>query len=108
MVLKWNDLKTKKIDCEFHEKVFKWNELGLLAQKFYRDFENDNYHTLQLKLTNTVMELLRLIESKLDHELYEMPWYKSYTLGRMIQLNTSSPYKNARLKIRKWRNDTSK
>jgi hypothetical protein len=25
------------------------------------------------------------------------------TLGRMIQLNTSSPFKNARLRIRKWK-----
>jgi hypothetical protein len=108
LVLKWHDLKTKEIDCEFPEKGFKWNELGLLAQKFYTDFENDDYPSLQLKLTNTVNELLGLIESKSNIELYEIPWYKSYTLGRMIQLNTSSPYKNARLKIRKWKNDQSK
>jgi hypothetical protein len=108
LVLSWHDHKTKEIDCEFPEKGFKWNELGVLAQKFYTDFENDDYHVLQLKLTNTVNELLRLIESKSNNELYETPWYKSYTLGRMIQLNTSSPYKNARLKIRKWRNDQSK
>jgi hypothetical protein len=108
LVLKWHDNKTKEIDCEFPEKGFKWNELGLLAQKFYTDFENYDYHVLQLKLTNTVNEFLRLIESKSNNELYEMPWYKSYTLGRMIQLNTSSPYKNARLKIRKWRNGHSK
>ena len=108
LVLKWYDLKTKEIDCEFPEKGFKWNELGLLAQKFYRDFETDNYPSLQLKLVDTVKELLSLIESKSDNELYETPWYKSHTLGRMIQLNTSSPYKNARLKIRKWRNDQAK
>jgi hypothetical protein len=108
LVLKWYDHKTKEIDCEFPEKGFKWNELGLLAQKFYTDFENDDYPSLQLKLTNTVNELLGLIESKSNIELYEIPWYKSYTLGRMIQLNTSSPYKNARLKIRKWKNDQSK
>jgi hypothetical protein len=108
LVLKWHDLKTKNIDFEFPEIGFKWNELGSLAQKFYSDFENEDYHALQLKLTNTVNELLRLIESKSNNELYEMPWYKSYTLDRMIQLNTSSPYKNARIKIRKWRNDHSK
>jgi hypothetical protein len=108
LVLKWQDLKTKEIDCEFPEKGFKWNELGVLAQKFYTDFENEDYHVLQLKLTNTVNELLGLIENTSNNELYEMPWYKSYTFGRMIQLNTSSPYKNARLKIRKWRNDQSK
>ena len=108
LVLKWYNHKINGIDCEFPEKGFKWNELGLLAQKFYRDFESDNYRSLQLKLDDTVKELLGLIESKSDNELYETPWYKSYTLGRMIQLNTSSPYKNARLKIRKWRNNHSK
>ena len=108
LVLKWYNQKINGIDCEFPEKGFKWNELGLLAQKFYADFENDDYHSLQLKLDDTVKDLLVLIESKSNNELYEMPWYKSYTLGRMIQLNTSSPYKNARLKIRKWRNGHSK
>ena len=108
LVLKWHNLKSKVLDFEFPEKGFKWNELGLLAQKFYADFENDNYHSLKLKLEDTVKEILNLIESKSNHELYEIPWYKSYTLGRMIQLNTSSPYKNARLKIRKWRNGHSK
>jgi len=108
LVLKWHDLKTKELDCEFPEKGFKWNELGLLAQKFYTDFEKDDYHALQLKLTNTVNELLGLIENTSNNELYKMPWYNSYSLGRMIQLNTSSPYKNARIKIRKWRNDQSK
>ncbi len=108
LVLKWHTHKVEGIDCEFPEKGFKWNELGLLAQKFYTDFETDNYQSLQLKLDNTVKEILSLIESKSNNELYETSWYKSYTLGRMIQLNTSSPYKNARLKIRKWRNDYSK
>ena len=108
LVLKWHNHKAKGIDCEFPEKGYKWNELGLLAQKFYSDFENDNYHSLQLKLDDTVMEILNLIESKSNNELYETSWYNSYSLGRMIQLNTSSPYKNARLKIRKWINDYSK
>ena len=108
LVLKWHNHKANGIDCEFPEEGFKWNELGLLAHKFYTDFETDNYRSLQLKLDDTVMEILNLIESKSNNELYETPWYKSYTLGRMIQLNTSSPYKNARLKIRKWKNDQSK
>ncbi|MFD0387572.1 ClbS/DfsB family four-helix bundle protein [Tistrella bauzanensis] len=30
------------------------------------------------------------------------PWYKTRTLGRMIQLNTASPYRNARGRLRRW------
>ena len=82
-------------------------KLGFLKFKeWYKSIQL--FEPIYNELDNTLFELLRLIENKSNSELYEMPWYKSYTLGRMIQLNTSSPYKNARLKIRKWKNDTSK
>ena len=38
-----------------------------------------------------------------DAALYGSPWYEKYTQGRMIQLNTSSPYANARGRLRKWK-----
>ncbi|MCG8400066.1 MAG: ClbS/DfsB family four-helix bundle protein, partial [Firmicutes bacterium] len=43
------------------------------------------------------------IEKKDNIQLYGTPWYEKWTMGRMIQLNTSSPYKNARNRIRKWK-----
>ena len=30
-------------------------------------------------------------------------WYDKWTSGKMIQLNTSSPFKNAKDRIRKWK-----
>jgi hypothetical protein len=103
LVLKWHDNKSKGLEVDFPETGYKWNELGLLAQKFYNDYEKDDFKTLNEKLDNTTNEILKLIESKTNKELYEMTWYDKWTLGKMIQLNTSSPFKNAKDRIRKWK-----
>lgn len=105
LVLKWNEKKSKGIEVDFPESGYKWNELGRLAQKFYKDYENDDYKTLNDKLNKTVNEILKLIENKSNKELYEISWYEKWTLGKMIQLNTSSPYKNAKDRIRKWKKE---
>ena len=103
LVLKWNDKKSKGLEVDFPETGFKWNELGQLAQKFYVDYEKDDFKTINVKLDKTINEILKLIESKTNKELYETAWYDKWTLGRMIQLNTSSPFKNAKDRIRKWK-----
>jgi hypothetical protein len=103
LVLKWNDKKSKGLDVDFPETGFRWNELGQLAQKFYKDYEKENFKSLNLKLENTTNEILKLIENKTNRELYEIAWYNKWTLGKMIQLNTSSPFKNAKDRIRKWK-----
>lgn len=103
LVLKWNEKKSKGLEVDFPETGFKWNELGRLAQKFYKDYEKDDFKTLNKKLEKTTNEILKLIESKTNGELYEMAWYDKWTLGKMIQLNTSSPFKNAKDRIRKWK-----
>jgi len=86
---------------DFPETGYKWNELGKLAQKFYKDYEDIDFNTLCSKLDETVSEILNLIQQKSNTELYEVSWYEKWTLGRMIQFNTSSPYTNARGRIRK-------
>jgi len=103
LVLKWNDKKSIGLVVDFPETGFKWNELGLLAQKFYKDYEKDDFKTLNKKLDKTTNEILNLIESKTNKELYEIAWYDKWTFGKMIQLNTSSPFKNAKDRIRKWK-----
>ncbi|MDQ2043603.1 ClbS/DfsB family four-helix bundle protein [Pseudoalteromonas sp. 20-92] len=46
---------------------------------------------------------MSLVSSLSEHDLYGVAWYKKYTLGRMIQLNASSPMKNMRAKVRKFK-----
>lgn len=103
LVLKWNEQKSKGLNVDFPETGFKWNELGILAQKFYKDYESDDFNTLNIKLEHTTNTILKLIESKSNTELYETAWYDKWSLGKMIQLNTSSPFKNAKDRIRKWK-----
>jgi hypothetical protein len=102
LVLKWNKMKTDSLPVDFPETDYKWNELGKLAQKFYIDYQEDNFQILIQKFDKTVKDLISLVKSKSDEELYVQGWYKKWTLGRMIQLNTASPYINARGRLRKW------
>jgi hypothetical protein len=103
LVLKWNNKKEKNLPVDFPETGYKWNQLGQLAQKFYKDYEAYNLSILSAKLNNTTNKILKLIENKTNEELYETNWYDKWTLGKMIQLNTSSPFKNARDRIRIWK-----
>jgi hypothetical protein len=103
LVLKWNDRKSKGKEVDFPETGYTWNELGKLAQQFYNDYEKDNYQTLLNRLDETTSQILRLIDARTNTELYETAWYNKWTLGKMIQLNTSSPYKNATARIRRWK-----
>lgn len=105
LVLKWNQMKAANHPVDFPETGYKWNELGKLAQKFYEDHATDDFNALLKKLEQTVDGILALIDTKTNQELYEVSWYEKWTLGRMIQFNTSSPYNNARARIRKWKKE---
>lgn len=105
LVLKWNRKKDNNETVDFPERGFKWNELGKLAQKFYTDYQEEDFNTIFSKLENVVKAILLLVESKTNKDLYEVPWYGKWTLGRMIQFNTSSPYTNARGRICKWKRE---
>lgn len=103
LVLKWNERKNCGLEVDFPETGYKWNQLGQLAQKFYNDYENDDFASLLDKLSTTTDEILNIIDSKNNDALYHVDWYGKWTLGKMIQLNTTSPFKNAINRIRKWK-----
>ncbi len=105
LVLKWNKNSEDGKEVDFPETGFKWNELGKLAQKFYQDYNNLDFNTLCAKLDQTVLKIVELIEQKTDMQLYGVSWYEKWTLGRMIQFNTASPYQNAVGRIRKWKKE---
>jgi len=108
LVLKWNSIFKTGATPNFPEDDFKWTELGELAQKFYTDYAELSYQNSLERLDKVVNLILDLVENSSNEDLYETAWYKKYTMGRMIQLNTSSPYKNARSRVRKWKRLKSK
>lgn len=101
LVLKWQKNYNNVELIDFPETNYKWNELGRLAQKFYLDYKEYNSQELIQLLDTVVSKILQNIEETTNFDLYEKPWYGKWTLGRMIQFNTASPYNNAKNRIAK-------
>lgn len=105
LVLTWCERKSQGLPVDFPDTGYKWNELGRLAQRFYADFAELGYPALLQRLDAAYTRIVARIEAENDVSLYGEPWYEKYTMGRMIQFNTSSPYANARGRLRKWKKD---
>lgn len=101
LVLKWLDYDAAGKVIEFPEEGFKWNQLGRLAQKFYADHQHLGYRDLLGRLKSSKNDIVAKIKSRDDTELYGKPWYTKWTMGRMIQFNTASPYRNSHNRLRK-------
>ena len=104
LVLKWLDRDDRGEAVDFPETGFQWNQLGLLAEKFYADYRALDWPELLARLAAAKAQLIDTISQRTEDELYGKAWYGKYSKGRMIQYNTSSPYTNARGRIRKWLN----
>ncbi|AMS43969.1 ClbS/DfsB family four-helix bundle protein [Aminobacter sp. NyZ550] len=102
LVLKWLAKDAAGQPIDFPDSGYKWNELGKLAQKFYRDYDDIPYQQLLDRLDSAKRQIVALIETRSDEQLYGGVWYEKWSMGRMIQFNTSSPYDNARRRLRKW------
>ncbi|MEV3813200.1 ClbS/DfsB family four-helix bundle protein [Aeromonas allosaccharophila] len=102
LLIKWIERDAAGLPVDFPETGFKWNELGRLAQKFYRDYEGLSYPALLQRLAVVRGRIIELIEERGDEQLYGCLWYGKWTQGRMIQFNTASPYLNANGRLRKW------
>ncbi|MFC9964512.1 ClbS/DfsB family four-helix bundle protein [Nocardia ignorata] len=102
LVLSWFELRARGIEPSFPTPGFTWTQLGELAQKFYRDHAAESWIDLLARFAAAEEQVVALVGSMSDDELYGAPFYGKYTAGRMIQFNTSSPYTNARKRIRAW------
>ncbi len=103
LVLKWYALKSNNQAVDFPETGYKWNELGQLAQSFHSQYHQWSYESLLIEFKVTISNILLLVESLDNKKLYGESWYEQYTLGKMIQFNTSSPIMNMRGKVRKFK-----
>ncbi|WP_060481957.1 ClbS/DfsB family four-helix bundle protein [Pseudomonas sp. NBRC 111119] len=103
LVIKWCNAKARGLPVDFPETGYKWNELGRLAQRFYTEGAGLTFIQLREQLAGVNAEILALLEHETDDSLYGRPWYERYSKGRMIQLNTASPYANARKRVRQWK-----
>lgn len=102
LVLSWHADRAVGVEPAFPAEGFAWNQLGDLAAKFYADYAGLSWPELLGRFETAKNGIVALIQGLSDDELYGAPWFGKYTAGRMIQFNTSSPYANARRRIRGW------
>lgn len=102
LVLKWIALREKGRHVDFPETGYSWNQLGALAAKFHEEYSSWEYEELITEYERVITEIIATVTTLGNDELYNVTWYKKWTLGRMIQFNTSSPMKNMRTKIRRF------
>ncbi len=103
LVLKWHAGRSAGDAVDFPETGYQWNELGRLAGKFYADYADVSCPALLERFATAKDRILAIIDRTENDDLYGKPWYEAYTLGRMIQFNTSSPFDNARKRLRRWK-----
>ncbi len=102
LVLKWYHARRQGLSVDMPETGFKWNQLGMLALHFYHQYQTWSYQELLDEYADVIKQILQLVRSLSDDELYGDDWYQKWTLGRMIQFNTSSPLRSTRTKVRRY------
>lgn len=105
LALSWYKMGVDNQEFAMPMEGYKWNELGKLADHFHQKYEGYSSSELLTMFINIVNEVLELVHYLSNSQLYTVgiyDWTGRYTLGRYIQLNTSSPYKNALIKLRKF------
>lgn len=105
LVLKWIRLRDEGREPDFPETGYKWNQLGALARKFYRDYDALSFSERLSRFGQVKTDILAQIDRRTDADLYGSGWYEKWPLGRMIQFNTASPYVNARNRLRAWKKE---
>lgn len=99
-VLAWHSRRLAGESDEFPARGIQWNQLGLLAQRYYAEHADDSWSSLRSQLADAKAHVVDLIQGYSAADLYNQPSYGKWTMGRMISLNTSSPYDNARRRMR--------
>ncbi|MFA9558972.1 ClbS/DfsB family four-helix bundle protein [Evansella sp. AB-rgal1] len=89
---------------------YKWNNLGELYQSFYDKYAEYSLETMIEIFNHDVNEIIQLVESYNDKELFEQggrQWAtstpSSWPIWKWIHINTVAPFKTFRAKVRKWK-----
>lgn len=86
---------------------FRWNQLGLLAQAFYRERQGQSLAQLLVDFAELVERLRSFIESGSEEFLFGIGVRRwtgpKWPLAKWIQVNTIAPYGSARARLRRWK-----
>lgn len=106
----WESNEQKGIAQVLPKEGYKWNQMGLLYEEFYKQYSKYSLEDLKTMFNENVEKIISQIENYKDDELFESgkrKWASStpsnWAIWKWITINTCSPFKTFRGKIRKWK-----
>lgn len=112
LLLKWENDERDGLEVKTPTDDFKWNQLGDLYRFFTETYAFLSLQELKEKLNNNVEDILKMIDSLTEKELFE-PHQRKWADGatksavwavyKFIHVNTVAPFGTFRTKIRKWK-----
>lgn len=105
-LLGWSNLVVSWLHTPDSERLlpsgydFSSKSLGKLAQCFYHKYAHLDYDELKQQLQNNYNSIKSSLDNITNEKLYEKPFYKKYSLGRMVDLNTRCPLININKRLR--------
>lgn len=107
LLLSWESQEREGRAAQMPAPGFKWNQLGLLADSFYREFQPCSREQLLALFADRVARIRGFIEASDEADLFRLGarrWAADkWPVVKWIQVNTIAPYTSARAKLRKWR-----
>ncbi|WP_367565966.1 ClbS/DfsB family four-helix bundle protein [Lacrimispora sp.] len=110
LILDWEKQEQQGTEVVTPHVDYKWNNLGGLYNGFYKQYENYSLQELRSIFEKKVQQIISLIESYTDTELFQSggrKWASStpanWPIWKWIHINTVAPFKTFRSKIRKWK-----
>jgi hypothetical protein len=85
----------------------KWTQTPALNDRIYRKWKDESFAVILAEFESAYAEMLELTRSISEEKLFRKglyPWLRVWPLARWIAAQTSSHYRWARTRIRRWAN----
>ena len=106
-VLSWHELRSRGIEPEFPAPGLTWNQLGDLAQRFYRDYADLSWPELLERFEQAKSGIVSLITGLSRRGTVWRALVRQVHGRQDDPVQHSSPYANARRRIRAWLREQS-
>ncbi|QQE10792.1 ClbS/DfsB family four-helix bundle protein [Planctomycetota bacterium] len=109
LLLSWEESEMRGEEVCMPCEGFKWNELGKLAEKFYKQKKGKSLKVLRKEWEAVYSKVRAWIESLDEEEVFEVgmrEWTgEKWVMAKWVQVNTIGPWKSARTKVRKFKRE---
>ncbi len=109
LIMGWEKDELEGKDVILPSPAYKWNQLGLLYQCFYAEYDGISLQELQTSFRESVEKWCAWVERLKEEDLFNTNRRKwtvtnaNWPMWKWIHMNSVAPFKSFRSKIRKWK-----